>query len=193
MPPRWEGLAGRARDEARWAWYADVYWPWRRALADAVLADPEGCAAEFDRVHGSVPLPDPPRWGGGGRVEKPVGSSRRGMTAEGTSRLVADRRRREEQQRIREEQTLALALAGAGRSVRQIAVDLGVSKSTAHRRAAAAGSVGARAAAIALLTVRLADLEVAYAKDRTGAEREAAVADLGRLREELRRLSGGAL
>jgi hypothetical protein len=191
MPPRFEDLHGRARDEARQGWYENVYWPWLRALADAVLADPEGCAAAFDRVHDTVPLPDPPRWGGGDRVRS--GESRRPeASAERLARLVAERRRREESQRIREEQTLALALREAGRSVRQIAAELGVSKSTAHRRAGGGGSAGSRAAAIALLMVRAGDLEASLLRGGKSASTSAALTDLGRLREELRKLSGGA-
>lgn len=180
-PPRFDELTGDARREARDSWYTDVYWPWRRDVAEAVLADPVGAADAFRRVSGSVPLPDPPRWGGGEKVGRvrPVRLSP--LRIPGAESEAARRRR--------EEKTLAAVLSSAGKSVREIAIELGVSKSTAHRRAQSDGLPTSNAVARALLLMKVGDLERLYARGDSGADdarMAAALADLDRIRGILR-------
>lgn len=180
MPPKFEHLRGDERREARNDWYSNTYWGWRRDVAQAVLADPAGCAEAFQRVASSTPLPEAARWGGGEL------SARRRQAKVPAVRLPSPES--EAARRRREEQTLATALASAGRSVRQIAAELGVSKSTAQRRVQAAGVQASDTVARALLLVRVGDLERTFARPASGADeakRAAALADLQRIRAVL--------
>jgi hypothetical protein len=181
MPPRFEGLKGDARREAKDDWYADVYWPWRRAVAAAVLADPGATAEDFRRVSGSVPIPDPPNWGGGAKADRAHRLRSRPLKQVSAESEAARRRR--------EEQTLATVLASAGKSVREIAFELGVSKSTAQRRTQSAGLPASNTVARALLLLKVGDLERIYAQPGGSADeaaRTAALADLDRIRGILR-------
>ena len=179
VPPRFEDLVGPARRAAKEGWYADVYWAWRRDVAEAVLADPEGAAAAFRRVSSSVPLPDPPRWGGGSRVDKPRSVRPKPVKVRGAASDASRRRR--------EEEMLAAALSSSGKSIREIAAELGVSKSTAHRRIEPGGLPSSNAVARALLLLKVTDLERVWARgDADEGQKAAAMADLERIRGILR-------
>lgn len=182
VPPRFADLHGDARRDARADWYEGTYWLWRQALAKAVLADVDGAAEAFRLRAGSVVLPDPPDWGTPAHDRSRAPRHRR-ATRPAATRTAARQRRMEEQ-------VLAAALREQGKTVRQIAADLGISKSTAARRAELADGVPAAAVAKALLLVRVGDLEAAFRQDNPNVDaerREAALADLASIREVLRK------
>lgn len=182
VPPRFPDLHGDARRDARDDWYQAVYWPWRRAVAEAVLADVEGAADAFRQRAGSIDLPDPPDWG------TPAHDRTRSPRVRKTVQAAAART--STRQRLMEERVLAAALREQGKSVRQIASELGVSKSTAARRAELATNVPAGVVAKAVLLVRVSDLETAFRQDGPNvdpARRAAALEDLSTLREAIRK------
>jgi hypothetical protein len=108
-PPRFEGPD---RVDQRDGWYEDVYWPWKRAVAEAIEANPESAAVRFAVRYPAAEFPSP----------------RASLSRAETGR---------EQQRRRYEEVTAAARARRGASVRQVAGQLGVAWATARARIAA--------------------------------------------------------
>ncbi|MDQ7910783.1 hypothetical protein RB614_40460 [Phytohabitans sp. ZYX-F-186] len=144
-PPPIEGPSKDARQAIRQDWYDRVYFPWRAAVAVAIERDPEGAAAAFVAAQGYVPVPVRPARR---RSAQPAWAKR--MRAGPT----AAQRRREELG------LLALALRGAGRSVRETADLLGEPRSTIQRLSAdCAGFEAADVATRAVTLLRIDQLE----------------------------------
>lgn len=102
------GLDRDERAEWRDDWYADVYWPWKTAVIEAIISDPDTAAARFAQLvpedeRPAQPAPKPPR------------------------------RPRKTAEQLRQELE-AIALYRAGRTVAEVAVALDLSKATAWRR-----------------------------------------------------------
>lgn len=63
LPPNTPALPAPERAARRERWYAAHYWPWKRAVVDAILTDLEGARARFDRLvpEDERPPQQPPR------------------------------------------------------------------------------------------------------------------------------------
>jgi predicted transcriptional regulator len=131
-----EGLDREGR--RRWAddWYADVYFRWKDDVIAEIAADPQAAADEFARSAPSADLPEPVKKRPRVRV-RPRTVSRK-------------------QREISAQALLAEALCRAGLSERQIAGELGLPKTTVHRRLSGAEMVSGLEGV--LLEVRIADL-----------------------------------
>lgn len=108
-------------------WYQQVYYPWKRAVVADIAADPGGASVVF-RQEAPRAAEVPADYGARRRVRRlrldgPAGGSRR----------VTERQLRLAGQRDR-----AVALRKAGSSYTEIATELAVSKTTAHRYVQAA-------------------------------------------------------
>jgi hypothetical protein len=177
---RWRPIAprGLAPDD-RDAWYQDVYYPWRAKVAEAIDADPAAAAAAFTAEAGDVDPPERPRRGRSpgkprtrGRAVKPFTRARRAELA-----------------------LMVAAIQATGKSCRETAGMLGISKSSAHRLGEAEDTPeGATQAAItyAVSLLRAEQLFDQLLIQRVTARGEEVdrvdrmLADVERIREELR-------
>jgi hypothetical protein len=117
-PPYPEGLDREQRREWSQRWYDEVFFGWKDAVIAAIAADHQAAADEFARSAPTADLPEPVRKRPRVRVRpKPVSKKQRQIAAEAL---------------------LAEALRRAGMSERGIAGELGLPKTTAHRRLAGA-------------------------------------------------------
>ena len=172
-PPCPEGLNPAQRREWRDGWYADVYFGWKEEVIRRIAEDPQAAADEFAEASPTADLPAPLKKRPRTRVRpKPVSAKQRQVAAE---RLMAE------------------ALRRAGMTERAIAAELGVPKTTAHRRLTSGQRVADELTRI-LLEVRISELLGQVMQ----AARSATAEDLPRLLaqvEQVRRLqvqaSGG--
>ncbi|SCL17712.1 hypothetical protein GA0070616_1341 [Micromonospora nigra] len=183
-PPSFTHLDRPARDEARDAWYRDVYYPWREQVSAAIAADPEAARAAFVEAAGHQELPP--------RRRKPTRATK-GTPRGGGKRATEAARRRDEVA------LLAAALHSGGRSWRAVAALLALPKTSVHRLAADHGPVDVPEAAIAALALaRAHDLTEQLQQMRQAADPatrrtlDVRINALARLRHELAERAGAA-
>jgi hypothetical protein len=111
-PPRFEAESKAERALLRDDWYAEVYWPWKRAVRDAIVADPDGASRAF-------------------RARYPAAS-----TVLETRRTAREALRAERVRLARFEAVWAAAMARRGVATAAIARRQGVAWSTARTRIA---------------------------------------------------------
>lgn len=161
-PPYPEGLDFQQRKAWSQEWYDDVYFAWKDEVIEAIAANPQAAADEFARSAPSADLPAPVKKRPKARVRaRPVSKKQREVAAQA---LMAE------------------ALRRAGMSERGIAGELGLPKTTTHRRLS-----GARVAdglAQIFVEAEIARLMASI----VGLARVAGPEDLPRLQEQLEKV-----
>ncbi len=161
-PPYPEGLDRQQRKDWSQDWYDDVYFAWKDEVVAAIAADPQAAADEFARSAPTAELPAPVRKRPRVRL-RPLAVSKK-------------------QREIAAQSILAEAFRRAGMSEREIAGEIGLPKTTTHRRLSGASLADGVAGVI--VDARIAGLIA----DVLAAARTAGPEDIPRLLVQLERV-----
>lgn len=163
-PPYPPGLSKVERREWTDRWYSEAYFGWKESVIEAIAVDPQAAANAFERLAPVAEWPEPTK-------KRP------------RERKPAAWRVSAKQRQVQAERLLASALARAGMSERAIASEMGVPKTTVHRRLD--GEPIADALAGVMLEVQVSSLLANLMESVRTARPE----DAPRLRQQLDRIA----